>query len=86
MNADIVGLKGTKHRVLFQNADGNINMGVCFNNPDIENYDLFWFTVLAKMMEHSLKQNQGLISVDRKLKTKSCYVELHRNDIKILCI
>ena len=86
MNADIVALKGTKHRVLFQNADGNINMGVCFNNPDIENYDLFWFTVLAKMMEHSLKQNQGLISVDRKLKTKSCYVELHRNDIKILCI
>ena len=86
MNADIVALKGTKHRVLFQNADGNINMGVCFNNPDIENYDLFWFTVLAKMMEHSLNQNQGLISVDRNLKTKSCYVELHRNDIKILCI
>ena len=69
-----------KHRVLFQNADENINMGAIFNDPDIELSDIYWYIALAEMMETSLAKNEGLITVDQKLNTKSCYVELHRND------
>ena len=76
---EIEAMKGSKHRVLFQNADNNINMGVIFNDPDIELYDIYWYIVLAEMMERSLTKNEGLITVDRELNTKSCYVELHRN-------
>ena len=72
-------MKGSKHRVLFQNVDDNINMGVIFNDPDIELYDIYWYIVLAEFMERSLDDNEGLITVDQKLNTKSCYVELHRN-------
>ena len=72
-------MKGSKHRVLFQNVDDNINMGVIFTDPDIELYDIYWYIVLAEMMERSLTKNEGLITVDKKLNTKSCYVELHRN-------
>ena len=76
---EIEALMGSKHRVLFQNADDTINMGVIFNDPDMELYDVYWYIVLAELMERSLKRNEGLITVDRKLNTKSCYVELHRN-------
>ena len=65
---------------MFQNADDNINMGVIFNDPDIELNDIYWYIALAEMMETSLTKNEGLVTVDQKLKTKSCYVELHRND------
>ena len=54
-------------------------MGVIFNDPDIELYDIYWYIVLAEFMERSLDDNEGLITVDQKLNTKSCYVELHRN-------
>ena len=76
---EIESLKGSNHRVLFQNADGNINMGVIFNDPDLELYDIYWYLALANQMEISLARNEGLITIDRKLNTKSCYVELHRN-------
>ena len=72
-------MKGSKHRVLFQNADNSINMGVIFNDPDIELYDIYWYIALANQMEASLANNEGLITGDRKLNTHSCYVELHRN-------
>ena len=72
-------MKGSNHRVLFQNADENINMGIIFNDPDLELSDVYWYYHLAGMMEDSLIKNEGLITVDRQLKTKSCYVELHRN-------
>ena len=72
-------MKGSKHRVLFQNADENINMGVIFNDPDLELFDVYWYLALAEKMEISLTKNEGLITVDRKLNTMSCYVELHRN-------
>ena len=71
-------LRGTNHRVLFQNADGNINMGLFFNNPEIEMYDIYWLNRLAVEMERSLNKKEGLILVDEWTKTKSCYVELHR--------
>ena len=72
-------MKGSNHRVLFQNADENINMGVIFNDPDLEVTDVYWYMILAEMMEKSLARNEGLITVDRKLNIKSCYIELHRN-------
>ena len=72
-------MMGSKHRVLFQNADHNINMGVIFNDPDIELYDVYWYIVLAELMETSLERNEGLIEVDHELNTNSCYVELLRN-------
>ena len=72
-------MKGTDHRVLFQSADGSINMGMCFNDPDVEIYDIFWFHEIAEQMTLSLIENEGLISVDEELQTRSCYVELHRN-------
>ena len=77
--AQIKKMKGSKHRVLFQNADDNINMGVVFNDPDLELYDVYWYITLAQLMEKSLARNEGLITIDRKLNTKSCYVELHRD-------
>ena len=75
-------LKGSKHRVFFQNAEGNINMGVLFNDPDVEMKEIYWFNTLAQEMVKSLQNDEGLISIDEELKTQSCYVELHRNGFK----
>ena len=74
-------MKGSEHRVLFQNANGTINMGVWFNDPDVQNRDIFWFNVLAREMFKSIHLNEGLISVDDELDIRSCYVELHRTQI-----
>ena len=54
-------------------------MGVWFDDPDIEMEDIYWYNILADQIKKSLNKNEGLISVDREYKTKSCYVELHRN-------
>ena len=51
----MAALKNTNHRVLFQNADGNINMGVWFNDPEIDLYDICWFNYLASLIEDSLR-------------------------------
>ena len=75
----INALKGTNAGVLFQNADGNINMGVWFDDPDIEMDDIRWYNILAKEIKNLLDLNEGLIRIGREYKTKSCYVELHRN-------
>ena len=72
-------MKGSNVGVLFQNAAGDINMGVWFDDPDIELEDIYWYNILAMEIKKSLMKNEGLISVDREYKTKSCYVELHRN-------
>ena len=66
--------------VLFQNADGDINMGVWFDDPDIEMEDIFWYNLLAKQIDVSLLKDEGLVSIDQEYNTKSCYVELHRNN------
>ena len=73
-------LKGSHHRVFFQNAEGNINMGVLFNDPDVNDDEIHWFNALAFDIRESLRKKEGLISIDEKLGTYSCYVELHRND------
>ena len=76
---DVVALRGTSNRVLFQNAEGNINMGVWFNDPDVEMDDIYWYNLLAKEMNNAKIRNPELISVDYKLGAASCYVEMHRN-------
>ena len=79
MGADEVQkMKGSNHRVLFQNAEGNINMGVFFNDPDVELDEIYWYRAMAREILDSLRKNEGLISTDEELKTHSCYVELHR--------
>ena len=72
-------MKGSNAGVLFQNADWNINMGVWFDDPDIEMEDIYWYNLLAIQMQGSLLLNQGLVTIDKEHNTKSCYVELHRN-------
>ena len=72
-------MKDTDNGVLFQNADGNINIGVWFNDPDITLEDLCWYNNLALKICYLLDKNEELISLDNKLKIKSCYAELHRN-------
>ena len=64
--------------MLFQNAEGNINMGVVFNDPDVDLDDICWYNILATKMRESMVFNDGLLYVDEKLNTYSCYVELHR--------
>ena len=71
-------LEGSDHRVFFQNAEGNINMGVLFNDPDVGFDDICWYDQLAGAMEESLSKKEGLVIVDEELKTLSCYAELHR--------
>ena len=81
-NNAIAAMKDSRHRVLFQNADNTINMGLCFNNKNIEDYDLFWFSILATVMNNAMARNEGLVCVDKELKIKSCYAELHRKAFK----
>ena len=71
-------LKGTDHRVLFQNAEHNINMGVKFNDPDVDLDDFYWYNILALRMSISIGANEGLIGIDEEFNIYSCYVELHR--------
>ena len=66
------------HGVLFQNAEGNINMGFWFDDPDITKDDGCWYNILAREIRKSLQNNEGVISIDEELKTRSCYVELIR--------
>ena len=76
---DVTKLKGSKHRVLFQNAEGNINMGVYFNDPDVEWSDIYWYNTLAGEIKAYIKMcDNELISFDEELEAYSCCVELHR--------
>ena len=51
-------------------------MGVIFNDPDLELSDIYWYVVLAGEIDNPKYAN--LVTVDEKLDTRSCYVELHR--------
>ena len=78
----IPNLKKTNDRVLFQNAEGNINAGVCFNDPDIEFKELSWFNILAEQMTRTLNHQElnkeELIFLDEESGLMSCYAGLHR--------
>ena len=78
---ETIKLKGSDHRVLFQNAEGNINMGVLFNDPDVDLNDIYWYNVLSWQMLKSMDANEGLIAFDKESNTPSCYVELHRKSL-----
>ena len=60
-------------------------MGVFFNDPDVELDEIFWYHEMAREIFDSLRNNEGLISIDEELNTHSCYVELHREGHN-LCI
>ena len=81
MVLSIAARKGQDHRVLFQNAEGTINMGVWFDDPEIEKSDIFWYNHLGNMINNSLAVNEGLCFHDKNLGIKSCYVELHRTGL-----
>ena len=79
MIEDLNLLKGTSGGVLFENANRDINMGVWFDDPDIEMNDIYFYNLLAQQMDASQLLNEGLVTKNKKYNTKSCYVELHRN-------
>ena len=58
-------------------------MGVLFDDPDVDVYDICWLNQLELEIEVYLAENKGLtggfISIDEELKTRSIYMELHRN-------
>ena len=85
---EVMEMVGTDHRILFQNAEGNINMGVMFNDPNVELSDFYWYNNLAEQMQECLmtqkcsmgrNKNEELVSYDKKRDILSCYVELHRS-------
>ena len=86
---ELMEMVGTNHRVLFQNAEGNINMGVMFNDPNVELGDFYWYNNLAEQLEKCWMErgkNGELVSYDKKRGILSCYVELHRNGLlKSIC-
>ena len=75
---ELIALRGSDHRVLFQNASGDITTGVYFNDPDIEFGEIYWYNILAWEMKNSFLKGDGLITRDDELHCYSCYVELHR--------
>ena len=75
-------MEDSNHRVFFQNAEGNINLGVFFNDPDVELGEIYWYNTMAKEIAETLEKDEELIAVDEELETLSCYVELHRLDKK----
>ena len=84
-----MGMVGTNHRVLFQNAEGNINMQVMFNDPNVELGDFFWYNALAEQLVRcwmERRKNGELASYDKKQGILSCYIKLHRNGLlKYIC-
>ena len=69
---------GSNHKVLFQNAEGSINMGFLFDDPRNGLADKHWMQLLGMLIESSIENKDGIVSVDGEFKTKSCYAELHR--------
>ena len=78
MHKDISSFKQSDHGILFQNSDGNINLGVWFNDPDVEMNDIIWYNILATDIFTSVLYDEGLISTNAEFETASCYAELHR--------
>ena len=56
-------------------------MGVFFNDPDVDEDEIFWYNELAGAIYDSIQQNNGLVTIDEELNTRSCYVELHRKGL-----
>ena len=81
-------LKGSHHRVLFQNATGTINMVQLFDDPNLQLDEIAWFHILSECMIHTYKNVQGSQKLIKLKKGRdplldeneymSCYVELHR--------
>ena len=84
----MIELVRSNHRVLFQNADGNINMGFLFDDQRNKTLEIYWMQLIGLLMEESLEKNEGLVEVNHQLQTQSCYIELHRNSFynaQVIC-
>ena len=87
-------LKGSHHRVLFQNASGTINMVQHFDDPNLGLDEVAWFHILGECMLHTLKNvrtSEKLIKLKKgrndlldEDEYMSCYVELHRIGLIII--
>lgn len=71
-------LKKIDGRILFQNSDFDINIGTWLNDPNVEMDEVIWYNILASEMLASILKQEGLISMNEKFETVSCYAELHR--------
>ena len=71
-------LKKSEGSVLFQNSNFDINMGVWFNDPDVEMDEIIWYNILAIQMLAAKFDENDLISTNEEFGTASCYAELHR--------
>ena len=72
-------MKKSNGSVLFQNSNFDINMGVWFNDPDVEMDEIIWYNVLAReIFKSDCILQEGLISKNEEFGTASCYAELHR--------
>ena len=49
----------SNHRVLFENADGNINMGFLVDDPRNKTLEIYWMQLIGFLMEESLKKKEG---------------------------
>ena len=78
LNSGPVPTENTDHRILFQNAEGNINAGIWLSDPNIDFDEYIWYDCLADQMLNSLVREEGLIYINDEFNTQSCYVELHR--------
>ena len=47
--------------MFFQNAEGDINMGVLFNDPDVDYDDIYWYFIFAGQMHESIGQSFKMI-------------------------
>ena len=53
-------------------------MGFLFDDPRNGLAEKHWMQLLGMLIESSIENKNGLVSVDGEFKTKSCYAELHR--------
>ena len=51
---------GSNHKVLFQNAEGSINMGFLFDDPRNRLADKHWMQLLGMLIESSIENNSKL--------------------------
>ena len=56
-------------------------MGFLFDDRPNKIPERYLMQHIGLLMQESLRLNEGLVEVNYRLKTQSCYVELHRNSL-----
>ena len=63
-------------------------MGFLFDDQPNKIPERYLMQHIGLLMQESLRLNEGLVEVNHRLKTQSCYVELHRNrfhNTQVIC-